>query len=259
MIEESGTPLTLCPGVLKAMSTSLAIFAWHKIGPPSAQAWETWYYVPSATFRKQLRQLLDGGWTIIDDATLLRALQSPDTLPDRAAMITFDDGYRSILEHAAPILSQMKLPAVAFVPTALIGKGNDWDANTREPVEPICTLAELRELESAGISVQSHAATHRTFSDLSADEIDREVRESKALLEAGLAKRVELLAYPFDDAGKDPSATDASLRRHGYRAAFHFVGGAVKWPVGNVFHLTRVPVWPDSELTGEGLSARSKG
>src|SRR5207244_10839302 len=37
------------------------------------------------------------------------------------AIITFDDGYRDVYEHAFPILREMKLPAVAYVPSAFVG------------------------------------------------------------------------------------------------------------------------------------------
>jgi peptidoglycan/xylan/chitin deacetylase (PgdA/CDA1 family) len=231
------------------MSRTLSILGYHKIGPPSPTAWETWFYVPLATFERQMRQLRDGGWNVIDAAMLLRALAASAELPEKAVLLTFDDGYRSVLRHALPVLQQFNFKAIVFVPTAAVGRDNYWDTNTREGVEPICTWDELRALESAGMSVQSHAVTHRTFGELSVPEIDREVRESKQAIERELRKPVELLAYPFDDAGKYPDSTDAALHRAGYRAAFHFVGGAAPWPAENRFHFTRIPVWPDSDLT----------
>src|SRR5207247_1644751 len=117
----------------------------------------------------------------------------------------------------------------------------------------ICSWEQVREVAAAGVSVQSHGATHRTFSELSDEDICREVRESKAAIEAEVAGRVELLAYPYDDAGRSPESTDAILRGAGYKAAFHFVGGAAHWPPGNPFHLSRIPVWPDSDFS-KGLT-----
>jgi len=230
---------------------NLAILGYHKIGPPSPSAWETWFYVPTETFQRQMKQLKDAGWAVIDVATLLRALAGEADLPDRAAMVTFDDGFVSVLQHAAPILREMNFPGVMFVPTQFVGGASDYDANTREPVEPICSWDQLRQLESAGISVQSHAVSHRTFFNLSATEIDREVSDCKRAIERELNKRVDLLAYPYDDAGLHPDSTDAALHRAGYKAALHFVGGPTDWPPENAFHLTRIPVWPDSDLSGE--------
>jgi peptidoglycan/xylan/chitin deacetylase (PgdA/CDA1 family) len=43
------------------------------------------------------------------------------TLPDRAAAITFDDGTRNLLTHAAPVLREVGLPAALFLATGPMG------------------------------------------------------------------------------------------------------------------------------------------
>jgi peptidoglycan/xylan/chitin deacetylase (PgdA/CDA1 family) len=49
--------------------------------------------------------------------------------PPRAAAVTFDDGYRDNLEHAAPALADARVPAMLFVATGAIaeGRGFWWD------------------------------------------------------------------------------------------------------------------------------------
>src|SRR5712691_2436859 len=43
------------------------------------------------------------------------------TVPRNALALTFDDGYRDNLSHAAPILAQYRLPATIFLATGYIG------------------------------------------------------------------------------------------------------------------------------------------
>src|SRR5262245_35207660 len=105
------------PARARAEERMLAILGYHKVGAPSPGAWETWFYVPEHTFLGQLSYLRDNGWQVIDLATMLRGLTAPTELPHRAALITFDDGYRSVLEVALPCLRRFGYPAVHFVPT----------------------------------------------------------------------------------------------------------------------------------------------
>jgi peptidoglycan/xylan/chitin deacetylase (PgdA/CDA1 family) len=230
---------------------TLAILSYHKIGGPSPGAWQTWYYVPDETFAEQLRQVRELGWQIIDVSTFLEGLQRPSALPARAALITFDDGYRSVLECALPIMTELECPGVIFVPTDYVGDISSFDENSHEPPEAICSLDELSELEAGAVSVQSHGISHRPFSDLSDAEIEDELVGSKAILEQGLGKTVELFAFAQGDGGRDPSGVSGALRRAGYKAACLFLGGPVRFPVSDPYRLARIPIWPDTNIAAE--------
>src|SRR5215204_221729 len=113
------------------MSPHLVILAYHKIGPPAPGGWETWYYVPEQTFADQLDCLRELGWSVIDVAAFLAGLDDPASLPPRAALITFDDGYRNVHDHALPRMRERGCPGVVFVPTQFIGGMNGFDADSR--------------------------------------------------------------------------------------------------------------------------------
>jgi peptidoglycan/xylan/chitin deacetylase (PgdA/CDA1 family) len=235
---------------------TLAILGFHKIGDPPPGGWETWFYIPEATFVGYLRHLRDAGRRVIDLRALLRGLVAPETLPERAAVLTFDDGYRSLLDVALPRLRAFGYPAVVFVPTGFIGGRNAFDAD-EEPDEAICDWGDLRALERAGVAVQSHGVSHRALTRLSPAELDQELGRSKAELEAGLSRTVEAFAYPYGDGGtgrrwrhKRAEVRDA-LRRAGYRAACLYGGGVNRLPVGDAFRLARVAMGPDTDLGRE--------
>src|SRR5918997_3908783 len=105
-----------------------------------------------------------------------------------------------------------------YVPTDYIGGINDFDAG-EEPEEAICDWDDLRELERSGVSIQSHGASHRSFSKLSLPEQEEELAKSKITLEAGLEKPVEVFAYPYGDSGTELGSTVRALERAEYRAA----------------------------------------
>lgn len=226
---------------------TLVILSFHKIGAPPSGGWETWFYIPERTFVGYLSYLNESGWRIIGLAGLLDALVTPGSSPQRSALLTFDDGYRSISKGALPWLRRFGYPAVLFVPTDFIG-GRSWFDADREPEEPICDWDDLRELERCGISVQSHGASHRPFSALDPAEQEHELLRSKVVLETGLGKSVEVFAYPYGDCGSAPTELEKALKRAGYRAACLYGGGLNRLPIANPYGLARVAMGPDTDL-----------
>lgn len=234
------------------MST-LAVLAYHKVGPPGPEAWDTWYYVPQPVFADQISTLSACGWETIDIGGLRAALEGALRLPERAALITFDDGYRSVYEYALPVLRRLGCPAVLFVPTDFVGRTNEFDSDV-EPVEPMCSWAELRELSRSGVAVQSHGKTHRAFSNISPAERRREVADSKAALEAWLEGPVDVFAYPYGDDADGACDVRAALAETGHRAAFGYGGGPFELVGADRYRLARIAMGPDTHLPAE-LSA----
>lgn len=220
--------------------TTVAALAYHKIGPPPPNGWDTWFFVPELTFAEQLAYLRGSDWQVIDLAAFRRGLDDPASLPDRSVLLTFDDGYLSMRAVALPLLQRFGYPGVLFVPTDFIGCWNVFDGN--EPAERLCDWADLRELVRNGVAVQSHGASHRAFSDLAPAELDGELRRSKQVLEDGLGKAVDVLAYPYGD------AVGSRCEAAGYRAAFRYKGGRFRLPAGDRFRLRRIPIGSDTDL-----------
>ena len=227
---------------------TLAILGYHKIGDPPG-GWQTWNYVSEKIFESHLQYLKNNEWQVIDVKQFLAGVEMPATLPEKAALITFDDGYRSNLHIALPILKKFSYPAIVFVPTGFVGGYNAFDADIfYEPKEDICTWEELMELEKNNVSIQSHSVTHRHFSTMSIAEQIEEVTKSKQLIETNLKKNVDLFSFPYGDDGKDHLQTGKILANANYKAAFLYGGPAVELPLLSKYRLTRVPVGADSEL-----------
>jgi peptidoglycan/xylan/chitin deacetylase (PgdA/CDA1 family) len=232
---------------------TVAVLGYHKVGQPSPGTWENWYYVPEATFKEQLRVLDEGGWEALDVPAFVRGIADPRTLPSRAAVVTFDDAYRSLIACALPCMQGR--PGAVFVPTDFVGQMNGFDANTDQPPERICDWKDLKALQDAGVSVQSHSASHPEFSALSERLLDAELSRSKHVLEEGLESPVQLLAYPYGDAGRDSHAVGEALRRRGYVAAFLYGGGPVTLPAPDPFRIDRIAMGPDTDLEAELAAA----
>jgi peptidoglycan/xylan/chitin deacetylase (PgdA/CDA1 family) len=74
-------------------------------------------------------------------------------LPNRAVIITFDDGYADNLEYAAPLVQRHGIPAIVFVTSGALGQQREfwWDELDRLVLQP-GVLPNSLELQIAGRS-----------------------------------------------------------------------------------------------------------
>jgi peptidoglycan/xylan/chitin deacetylase (PgdA/CDA1 family) len=102
---------------LAPVPTTVSILTYHHVADEDP----TYGFDPGvadaspAQFKRQLELVARFG-TPITIAQLVRALDG-EPLPKNAVMITFDDGYRSCHDVALPLLREVGLPAVFFIPT----------------------------------------------------------------------------------------------------------------------------------------------
>jgi peptidoglycan/xylan/chitin deacetylase (PgdA/CDA1 family) len=124
------------------------------------------------------------------------------TRKDRLA-VTFDDGDRSVLEHAFSVLSELGVPGTAFVAAGTVGAPGllGWD--------------ELRLLANAGWEIGSHSVTHACLTDVDDAALEEELRASRELIEAQLGVPCRSIAYPY---GESDERVRAAARRTGYTA-----------------------------------------
>ena len=231
----------------EAKERVLAILGFHKIGRPTREDWDTWFYVSEERFCEYLRCLRDDGWTVIDVRTFLAGLDAPEALPEKSVLLTFDDGYKTMRSVTLPLLSQFGYPAILFVPSDFIGTFNTFDEGV-EPKEAICDWDDLRDLERNGVSIQSHSVSHRALSTLTPGELEEEATRSKATLEAGLGGSVDVFSYPYGDGGLDHRFVRETMKGAGYRAACLYGGGPNIVPTAEPYRLTRLPIGPDTDL-----------
>jgi peptidoglycan/xylan/chitin deacetylase (PgdA/CDA1 family)/GT2 family glycosyltransferase len=229
-----------------------AVLAYHAVCDLSGDPHLAPYGVPPATFAEQLDTVLDAGFEFVDLERLVACLAEGVPLPPRAALLTFDDAYASVLADAAPVLAERSIPAVVFAVTDRLGGTNDW-RRTGSTVLPLLDADGLRELAEQGFTVGSHGRTHRSLVALPDDELESELVESaEQLASLGFPGRAAF-AYPYG--AFDARVADA-VERAGYRAAFTVERDVVR-PTQNRFALPRFEVGPDDR--GRRLARRLRG
>ena len=113
--------------------------------------------VPVGVFDEQMAQLRELAYTVVALDDVLEYYANAAELPSRSVLITFDDGYRDNLEHAAPVLERYGYPAVLFVPIAYLDDALPLPHEERLAARGVVNstldwgeLAELEALDSGG-------------------------------------------------------------------------------------------------------------
>lgn len=110
----------------------LRILVYHRVDWPQAHCREldpTLLSTTPAMFTQQMEYIAHH-YNVIAAGQLVQALDGGEPLPPKAAMLTFDDGYKDFATYAYPVLSRLRLPAVLFVATDFLdGKQRTpwWD------------------------------------------------------------------------------------------------------------------------------------
>ena len=152
---------------------------------------------PPGIFAEQMWVLAESGVRIVPLADLPGLMAATSTGTPVVALI-FDDGYRSVAEHALPVLAKHGFPATVFVVSDYCGRTNAWPSQPPHVAgRPLLSWAELRTLGRAGVTPGCHSRTHRDLRRLSAAQLSEEVAGGKAQIEDALGTPVETFAYPY--------------------------------------------------------------
>jgi peptidoglycan/xylan/chitin deacetylase (PgdA/CDA1 family) len=95
----------------------LLILCYHGIALADEYEWRGDLYVSASHFRRHLDLLRSTGCAVLPLGDALRRLYAHD-LPERAVVLTFDDGYYDFQARAWPLLQDYNYPATVYLTTA---------------------------------------------------------------------------------------------------------------------------------------------
>jgi peptidoglycan/xylan/chitin deacetylase (PgdA/CDA1 family) len=157
-------------------------------------------------------------------------------------VITLDDGYRDNYHRAAPVLSDLGLPATFFVTTGFIGTDRVpwWDRDAGIQSEWM-SWPQVEELHSAGFEIGAHTVNHIDLGEADEELARVELEQSRATLQERLSTDIDLFAFPYGRAHQLSDQNRAVVRDVGFRCALSCHGGRVR-PGEDPYTLRRVPV-----------------
>jgi peptidoglycan/xylan/chitin deacetylase (PgdA/CDA1 family) len=151
-------------------------------------------------------------------------------------IITFDDGFKSWIEAAAPLLKEWGLPATFFVSSGFIDLPKDQEADFLESrlflsprsAGPPRGLSsdDIRGLFGEGFCIGGHTVNHGNLARLrDRAQVRFEIEEDKRRLEQIIGNEIRYFAYP-SGAFDNPEINLAEiLQEAGYQGAVSTIPG----------------------------------
>lgn len=147
------------------------------------------------TFRQHMQYLADHH-KVLPLKQVIEALQNKQPLPDKAVVITFDDGYDNIYDNAHPILDEFKFPYTVFINPPLIGEVNYQ-----------LTWQQVKLMASEGASFANHGNQHTHLLTKDTGESEekwlsrtmQEIENAEQTLQKNLGYSLKYFAYPYGE------------------------------------------------------------
>ncbi len=147
-------------------------------------------------FETHLYYLIKEGYQVVALEWMLNRLSRGEPVPPQAVAITFDDGYASVLNQAAPRLAARQMPFTVFVSTDQVGRGSAY-----------LTWPQLRRVQDMGGVLADHGREHEPMAlpregetiSMWRARVRAEIEAAQIALQENLGSAPLLLAYPYGE------------------------------------------------------------
>ncbi|WP_445781290.1 polysaccharide deacetylase family protein [Shewanella sp.] len=222
--------MVLCLSCFHSNANAVVILQYHHVSDSMPKSTS----VTPAQFSEQMQYLADNNFTVMALTDAVDAIKNNTAMANNSIVITFDDGYESIIENAAPILASHQFPFTVFISPAPIIAGYDG----------MMSWEEINKLAEQGATIANHSWGHehlirRLPKETSAQWLQR-VETNILTTEAEILKQTgqsaKMFAYPY---GEYTTELEAILVKHG------FVGfGQQSGAAGEYSSITALPRFP---------------
>jgi peptidoglycan/xylan/chitin deacetylase (PgdA/CDA1 family) len=169
----------------------LLILMYHAIEKPNPNYDYQFLYVAPEKLREQVRELKEAGVQFIRASEVNGAGGH-----GRQALITLDDGFKNVFDHALPVFREFGVPAITYIVAGQIGGSNAWDHHLNLQKRPLMSRSEILEWLEAGLEIGAHTVNHPNLSRIPPAEARREIFDSKKILEDLTGRAIVHFCYP---------------------------------------------------------------
>ena len=209
------------------------ILCYHKVDPRRELGVTR---ISPRRFARQIERLAADGWRALTLDELTACVRGERAAAPNEVALTFDDAYRSLRDHAFPVLEAHGFTATCFVITGFAGRLNRWDVAYGGRRFAHLAWRDMRRWQGRGITFASHTATHPRLTWVSDANAASELAQSRVDLERALDVAPRAISYPF---GAASGREHGMAREAGYEIGFTL---DASWN-GDAMAIPRLPVY----------------
>lgn len=237
-----------------------AVLCYHRVLPAANAKTQEMpaYSVTPQQFSEQMALLREEGFTSVSLDEYCAAARGERELPERAVLVTFDDGYADNYLEALPVAQRFGVKLNLFICTGLVAGERPKAFSSFSAVEqhslelfpqhwqPL-SRRQLKEMAAAGVGFGFHSHTHQNLCTLSAAELDADASLGMEVFQQYLGRPARIFAFPYGHFGSYSQRALEILRDHGIEMFFSTELGRTPLEEGGEI-FSRIVIHPEDDL-----------
>lgn len=164
--------------VIKLRMQPIRVFCLHHVCEQfDAESMYPFDWIELSEFKLRIKDLHNHGYQFISLTEAYNHLKKDLFRRKKFAVLTFDDGYKSLLE-VLPWLEKQSIPATLFIN----GKYLDGTSYRESPKEQYLTCDELFALNSPLIEIGHHGWSHTDATKMTEEELEESMKNNIEVL-----------------------------------------------------------------------------
>lgn len=176
-------PAVLLFALITPLHAHVTVLMYHKFDAADSPSTS----VSTDFFTEQMEYLKTNGYTVIGLEQLARIVEGTEPVPEKAVVITLDDGHITEYTGALPILKRYGYPYSVFI----------FSHGTDRP--HYLSAEQIREIDASGGTIGAHTHLHPHLINVGTDRARSEIIRSKQILEEITGHEIPWFAYPFGE------------------------------------------------------------
>ena len=204
---------------------SAVVLMYHRFGQPEHPSTN----IDKELFAKQMYYLKENKFNVLPLSQLIDIFENNKPMPNKAILITIDDGFKSMYTNAFLILKELNFPFSVFVSTKYVSNSDNSD---------FMSWDMLKELINNKGEIFNHSHDHKSLLNLSIQDARNSIKQTQVELKNNLGVVPKIFSYPYGEYSEEKKKL---IKEMGFKLAFSQDSGPINI-MHDQFSLQRFPI-----------------